>query len=247
MTLQERLFAMAEMEYGHFQAKLIPTVDPALILGVRMPNLRTLAREISGSAEAEDFLRVLPHTYYEENQLHAALIERIRDYPACLSATERFLPFVDNWATCDSFSPKVFGKNRTALLEEIRRWITSEKTYTVRFAVKQLMTWYLDESFFPECLAMVAAVDSADYYVKMMVAWFLRRHWQSSMRRRSPTWNRSVFPSGSTIKPFKRLWRVTASPLSRRYICEVCEKNENNACKFEPDVILYLGKKNIRV
>lgn len=172
MTLQELLFAMAEEEYGHFQAKLIPTVDPALILGVRMPKLRALAREISGSPEAEAFLGTLPHTYFEENQLHAALIERIRDYPACLAATERFLPFVDNWATCDCLSPKVFGKNRDALLDEIRRWITSEKTYTVRFAVKQLMAWYLDESFFPECLAMVAAVGSEDYYVKMMAAWF---------------------------------------------------------------------------
>lgn len=172
MTLQERLFAMAEEEYGHFQAKLIPTVDPALILGVRMPNLRALAKEISGSAEGEDFLIALPHIYFEENQLHAALIERLRDYTACLAATERFLPFVDNWATCDCFSPKVFGKNRDALLPEIRRWMSSDKTYAVRFAMKLLMTWYLDESFFPECLAWVAAVGSEVYYVKMMAAWF---------------------------------------------------------------------------
>lgn len=212
MTLQERLFAMAEMEYGHFQAKLIPTVDPALILGVRMPKLRALAREISGSAEAEDFLRVLPHTYYEENQLHAALIERIRDYPACLSATERFLPFVDNWATCDSFSPKVFGKNRAALLDEIRRWIAAEKTYTVRFAVKQLMTWYLDESFFPECLAMVAAVDSADYYVKMMVAWFfataLAKQYEAALpyleQERLPVWVHN-----KTIQKAVESYRIT--------------------------------------
>lgn len=172
MTLREQLFAMAEEEYRQFQAKLIPTVDPALILGIRMPKLRALAKEIGGTSEAETFLRSLPHTYFEENQLHAALIERILDYPPCLAATELFLPYVDNWATCDSLSPKTFGKNRTVFLDEIRRWITSEKTYTVRFAVKQLMTWYLDESFFPECLAWVAAVDSEDYYVKMMVAWF---------------------------------------------------------------------------
>ena len=172
MTLREQLFAMAEEEYRQFQAKLIPTVDPALILGIRMPKLRALAKEICGTSEAATFLRVLPHTYFEENQLHAALIERISDYPSCLAATELFLPYVDNWATCDSLSPKTFGKNRTIFLDEIRRWITSGKTYTVRFAVKQLMTWYLDESFFPECLAWVAAVDSEDYYVKMMVAWF---------------------------------------------------------------------------
>ena len=212
MTLQERLFAMAEKEYGQFQAKLIPTVDPALILGVRMPKLRALAREISDSAEAEAFLRALPHTFFEENQLHAALIERIRDYPACLAATERFLPFVDNWATCDCFSPKVFGKNRAALLDEIRRWIAAEKTYTVRFAVKQLMTWYLDESFFPECLAMVAAVNSADYYVKMMVAWFfataLAKQYEAALpyleQERLPVWIHN-----KTIQKAVESYRIT--------------------------------------
>lgn len=212
MTLQERLFAMAEKEYGQFQAKLIPTVDPALILGVRMPKLRALAREISGSAEAEAFLRALPHTFFEENQLHAALIERIRDYPACLAATERFLPFVDNWATCDCFSPKVFGKNRAALLDEIRRWITLDKTYTVRFAIKQLMTWYLDDSFFPECLAMVAAVDSADYYVKMMVAWFfataLAKKYEAALpyleQERLPVWVHN-----KTIQKAVESYRIT--------------------------------------
>ena len=212
MTLQERLFAMAEKEYGQFQAKLIPTVDPALILGVRMPKLRALAREISGSAEAEAFLRALPHTYFEENQLHAALIERLRDYPACLAATERFLPFVDNWATCDCFSPKVFGKNRAALLDEIRRWITSDKTYTVRFAIKQLITWYLDESFFPECLAMVAAVNSADYYVKMMVAWFfataLAKQYEAALpyleQERLPVWIHN-----KTIQKAVESYRIT--------------------------------------
>lgn len=212
MTLQERLFAMAEKEYGQFQAKLIPTVDPALILGVRMPKLRALAREISDSAEAEAFLRALPHTFFEENQLHAALIERIRDYPACLAATERFLPFVDNWATCDCFSPKVFGKNRAALLDEIRRWITSDKTYTVRFAIKQLMNWYLDESFFPECLAMVAAVNSADYYVKMMVAWFfataLAKQYEAALpyleQERLPVWIHN-----KTIQKAVESYRIT--------------------------------------
>lgn len=212
MTLRERLFAMAEEEYGQFQAKLIPTADPALILGVRMPKLRALAREISCSAEAEDFLRTLPHTYFEENQLHAALIERIRDYPACLAATERFLPFVDNWATCDCFSPKVFGKNRDALLDEIRRWIASEKTYTVRFAVKQLMTWYLDGSFFPECLTMVAAVDSEDYYVKMMVAWFfataLAKQYEAALpyleQERLPVWIHN-----KTIQKAVESYRIT--------------------------------------
>ena len=225
MTLQERLFAMAEKEYGQFQAKLIPTVDPALILGVRMPKLRALAREISGSAEAEAFLRALPHTYFEENQLHAALIERLRDYPACLAATERFLPFVDNWATCDCFSPKVFGKNRAALLDEIRRWITSDKTYTVRFAIKQLITWYLDESFFPECLAMVAAVNSADYYVKMMVAWFfataLAKQYEAALpyleQERLPVWIHN-----KTIQKAVESYRIT--PEQKMYLRSLRKK-----------------------
>lgn len=227
MTLQERLFAMAEEEYGRFQANLIPTVDPTLILGVRMPKLRTLARQISGSAEAEAFLCALPHTYFEENQLHAALIERLRDYPACLAATECFLPFVDNWATCDCFSPKVFGKNRAALLEEIRRWIASEKTYSVRFAVKQLMTWYLDESYFPECLAMVAAVDSEDYYVKMMVAWFfataLAKQYAAALpyleQERLPVWIHN-----KTIQKAVESYRIT--PEQKIYLRSLRKKRK---------------------
>ena len=170
--IRARLFEMQDVKYREFTAKLTPTVPPERIIGVRTPQLRHLARTLRGTREAADFMAALPHRYFEENQVHAFLIAQEKDFGTCLALVNNFLPYVDNWATCDCFSPKVFGKNRAALLEEIRRWIASEKTYSVRFAVKQLMTWYLDESFFPECLAMVAAVDSEDYYVKMMVAWF---------------------------------------------------------------------------
>ena len=225
MTLREQLFAMAEEEYRQFQAKLIPTVDPALILGIRMPKLRALAKEICGTSEAETFLRVLPHTYFEENQLHAALIERISDYPYCLAATELFLPYVDNWATCDSLSPKTFGKNRTIFLDEIRRWITSEKTYTVRFAVKQLMTWYLDESFFPECLAWVAAVDSEDYYVKMMVAWFFATALAKQYEAALPYLEQkhlSVWIHNKTIQKAVESYRIT--PKQKIYLRSLRKK-----------------------
>ena len=163
------LYESRDEAYRQMQVRLIPNLDPDSIIGVRTPVLREIAKKLE---DKEAFLKSLTHRSFEENQIHCFLLEREKDFSFVISELERFLPFVDNWATCDCFSPKVFGKNRAALLEEIRRWIASEKTYSVRFAVKQLMTWYLDESFFPECLAMVAAVDSEDYYVKMMVAWF---------------------------------------------------------------------------
>ena len=131
----ERLFALQDTKYRAFQSKLMPTVAPETVIGVRTPLLRNLAKELAGTAEAADFLRVLPHEYYEENNLHAFLVEKIRDYDAALAETERFLPYIDNWATCDCFSPKVFAKHKDELLTPVRRWLLSEKLYTVRYAI----------------------------------------------------------------------------------------------------------------
>lgn len=135
----ERLFALQDTKYRAFQSKLMPTVAPETVIGVRTPLLRNLAKELAGTAEAADFLRVLPHAYYEENNLHAFLVEKIRDYDAALAETERFLPYIDNWATCDCFSPKVFAKHKDELLTPVRRWLLSEKLYTVRYAIGMLM------------------------------------------------------------------------------------------------------------
>ncbi len=170
--VQARLFALQDLPYRDFQCKLMPTVDPARVIGVRTPALRQLAREYEKSPDAAAFLLALPHEYYEENNLHGFLIERIKDYDACVAAVDAFLPYVDNWATCDLISPNAFKKNLPALLESIRRWLASAHTYTIRFGIEMLMRFYLDAHFDPSYLALPAAVRSKEYYVNMMIAWY---------------------------------------------------------------------------
>lgn len=170
--IQSMLLAGRDEPYRLFQSRLMPSVDPERILGVRTPALRTLAKELTGTRLAEAFLQMLPHTYYEENNLHGFLIERIRDYDSCVAALDAFLPYVDNWATCDMMSPKVLGRHLPELLQQIRVWMSSDREYTVRFGVGMLMRYFLDASFQPEYLAWVAAISSEAYYVKMMAAWF---------------------------------------------------------------------------
>ena len=171
-TIREKLFELQDTSYGAFQAKLIPTIDPETVIGVRTPALRKLAKELSKEPEISTFLLELPHRYFEENQLHAFIISGIKDYETCMEQTERFLPFIDNWATCDQFTPNVFKKHRLDLLNHIHIWIRSEKTYTVRFAVGMLMRHFLDDSFDPSYLDMASEVRSEEYYVNMMTAWF---------------------------------------------------------------------------
>ena len=150
----------------------MPTISPETIIGVRTPLLRKLAKELSGTPQAEEFLHSLPHKYYEENNLHAFLIEKNRDYDAALEETERFLPYIDNWATCDCFCPKCFAKHKEELLTSICRWLESDQLYIVRYAIGMLMRYYLDEAFRPEYLAWVAGVHREEYYLNMMRAWY---------------------------------------------------------------------------
>ena len=170
--VSEQLFALQDTEYQTFQSKLMPTIPPETVIGVRTPLLRKLAKELAGTPQAEEFLHSLPHRYYEENNLHAFLIEQIRDYDTVLAETETFLPYIDNWATCDCFCPKVFAKHKAELLSSIRRWLNSGKLYPVRYAMGMLMRYYLDEGFRPEYLAWVAGVHSEEYYLNMMRAWY---------------------------------------------------------------------------
>ena len=167
-AILERLFGLQDSTYKEFQSKLMPTIEPNCVIGVRTPDMRKLAKELQGSKEADEFLMILPHQYYEENNLHGMLLERIKDFNECITEVDRFLPYIDNWATCDLMAPKVFKKHFPELLE----WITSEHTYTKRFAMGMLMKYYLDDEFQPEYLEMVAAVRSEEYYVNMMVAWY---------------------------------------------------------------------------
>lgn len=171
-VISEELFALQDTEYQVFQSKLMPTIPPETVIGVRTPLLRKLAKELAGTPQAEHFLQSLPHRYYEENNLHAFLIEQIRDYDTALAETERFLPYINNWATCDCFCPKVFAKHKAELLIPLRRWLGSDQTYTVRYAMGMLMRYYLDEDFQPEYLVWVAGVHSEEYYLNMMRAWY---------------------------------------------------------------------------
>lgn len=171
-SIEKKLFALQDAGYQAFQRKLVPNLPPEKIIGVQMPALRALAKELSGTREAEAFLARLPHRYYEEDNLHGFLLERIRSYEEALAGVEAFLPYVDNWATCDTMSPPVFGKNRDRLLEPVERWIHSGRTYTVRYGLGMLMRYYLDDGFRPEYLALAGKVTGDDYYIRMMVAWY---------------------------------------------------------------------------
>lgn len=185
-AIRDALFAQQDPGYAAFQRSLIPTVDPETVIGVRVPCARKLAKKYAGSAEAEAFLKELPHRSYDENMLHALLIAEERDYARCMEEVGRFLPFVDNWAVCDILSPKVFRGNKADLLVRIKAWAKSPHTYICRFGLGMLLTHFLDEAFEEEHLAIPLAVRSEEYYVNMMIAWFfataLAKQWTAAVR-----------------------------------------------------------------
>ncbi len=168
-TIQKDLLSMGEEAYRDFSSKLMPTVEKETVIGIRVPVLRTYAKSLE---DYETFLKNLPHRYFEENNLHAFLIERERDFDTCIEKLEAFLPYVDNWATCDGMKPKVLKKEPEKLLLYIRKWIGAKEIYTVRYAINLLMSYYLDEHFEPEYLKMVCDVQSDEYYINMMRAWY---------------------------------------------------------------------------
>lgn len=170
--IRARLFFLQDRKYGDFHAKLIPDLEREKIIGVRTPALRKLAKELAKKPEAQEFLAALPHSCYEENNLHGFLVETVKDFDDCLRRLEQFLPYVDNWATCDQVSPKALGKQKEKLLEAVRRWLASERTYTIRYGVNMLMTFFLEEEFKPEQPEWVAEIRSKEYYVQMAVAWY---------------------------------------------------------------------------
>ncbi len=171
-NIQEELFRLQDKAYRSFQSKLIPTVSVDSVIGVRTPELRKYAKKIAEQKCLQEFLQALPHKYFDENQLHAFLISDMKDFGRCMEEVCRFLPFIDNWATCDQMSPKTFRKHRPELAGYIREWIASEKTYAVRFAVRMLMAHFLEEDFDMAYPGMVAGIRSEEYYVNMMIAWY---------------------------------------------------------------------------
>jgi 3-methyladenine DNA glycosylase AlkD len=170
--IRAELYRLQDRKYRDFQSKLIPTVSPDYFIGVRTPELRKLAKQAGQRDDIGDFLNELPHTSFDENQVHAFIISGMKDYAACLKALDRFLPYVDNWATCDQMSPKVFRKHREELIDAVRRWIGSDRTYTIRFGIGMLMEHFLDGDFAPKYPEMVAGIRSDEYYVNMMIAWY---------------------------------------------------------------------------
>lgn len=168
------LFAMQDIAYRDFNSSLIPNLDKSVFIGVRTPVLRYYAKELSKNypETTKEFLSKLPHRYFEEDQLHAFLIEQIKDYDECLQRLEAFLPYVDNWATCDSMNPKVLKRHLTELLGRVKIWISSPHEYTCRCGIGVLMRYFLDEYFDTEYPELVSSIRRDEYYVKMMVAWY---------------------------------------------------------------------------
>ena len=185
MTIQEQLFELSDQKYKNFQSRLIPTIDPDTVMGVRMPKIRELVRHLIKDTRHRDFLESLPHDFYDENILHSLIINECQDYDMCLEKVNSFLPYIDNWAVCDSLNPKIFKNHREQLLTEIKQWINSDHPYTCRFGIKMLMTHFLDEDFDEKYLDWVAKIRSDEYYVDMMIAWFfataLTKQWVAAV------------------------------------------------------------------
>jgi len=202
MKIYKELQALKEKEYADFQAKLVPTIEPSTILGIRVPKLRALAKSYIRDQECQVFLDSLPHNYYDENMLHAILISEMKDYDKCINRLEAFLPYVDNWAVCDIMSPKLFKRYRGDLMTRIKVWIASEETYTIRFGLGMLMTHFLDEDFRPEYLDMASSIRSDEYYVNMMIAFLIlrARNWMT----------------GPTKRLYKRPGKVSVSARKKR-------------------------------
>ena len=171
--IQKHLFELQDIKYRDFHSRLMPDTDKETVIGIRVPVLRKYAKSIAGTELSEKFIKELPHHYYEENNLHMMLITGIKDYDICISEIERFLPYIDNWATCDFPAPKCFENHKEDLLPVIKRWIDSSETYTIRYGIGMLMRLYLDADFDPEYVRIVAEVKSDEYYVNMMIAWYM--------------------------------------------------------------------------
>lgn len=172
-NIQRQLFDLQDIQYRSFQQVLIPTVPPDRIIGVRVPDLRNLAKKFSSDKKSESFLHSLPHYYYEENNIHIYLINNLKDFNSAVSELESFLPYIDNWATCDNYGGKVFKKNHEQTYPYILKWIKSKKPFTVRYGIGLLMSNYLNEYFSADMPEFVVSIKSDNYYVNMMCAWYM--------------------------------------------------------------------------
>ena len=217
--IYDRLLDMQDLTYGDFVAKLLPTVPRERIIGVRLPALRKYAKELAKSERAAQFMCELPHKYLEEDHLHSFLIAQIKDADACYAALDTFLPYVDNWSVCDSLRPRALTRDKQRLLAYIDTCLQSKRPYTVRFGIELLMLYFLDEDFDPAHLTRVAAVQSGEYYVNMMIAWYfataLAKQWEAALpyleQRRLPDWVHN-----KTIQKAIESYRIT--PAQKAYL-----------------------------
>lgn len=217
--LQQQLFVLQDEEYRDFHSKLMPNIPKEDVIGIRVPVLRKFAKEFAKSDEKEKFLKELPHRYYEENNLHMMLLVEMKDYDGCMQEMERFLPYINNWATCDFPAPKCFEKHKKDVLEHIKIWIKSSQTYTVRYAIGMLMRLFLEDDFSAEYPQMVAEISSEEYYINMMIAWYfataLAKQWDAvipyiEQRKLSPWVHRK------TIQKAVESYRIT--PGQKEYL-----------------------------
>ncbi len=239
--IRKKLIEMKDIEYKNFQSKLIPTLDEKKIIGIRTAKLRNFANNLDENISYE-FIKILPHKYFEEYNLHCYIIERIKNYENCIFYTNKILPYIDNWATCDTFSPKVFKKNLNSLLKEIKNWIKSDKPYIVRYGIGMLMKYFLDENFKVEYLDMVSKINFKSkykynkisilecedkYYVEMMISWFfataLSKQYRYAIKYLE---NNSfcIFTNNMIIKKSRESYRIsktTKSKISKFYIRDI--------------------------
>lgn len=204
-TIQKLLFEKQDPDYKKFQEKVVPNIDPKSIIGVRVPVLRSIAKDLYKNKDdynIDDFFKSLPHKYYEENLIHSFMIECIKDFDECLQQFEKFLPFIDNWAVCDTCHPKVFKKHTDTILSKAKIWIKSKETYTIRYGIDCFMTYFLDDEFDTDYLETISKIKSEEYYVNMMQAWYfataLAKQWESAIKiieeKKLPVWvhNKSI-------------------------------------------------------
>lgn len=212
-SITEKLFSMQDIKYRDFQVKLIPEISVENVIGIRTPELRKYAKELVKSGNTAQFLSELPHKYFDENQLHAFIISEVSNYEEAIKLTEEFLPYVDNWATCDQLRPKAFKKNRDKLIDRIKAWISSDKTYTIRFGIGMLMCHFLDDDFKAEYLELVAGVRSEEYYVNMMIAWYfataLAKQYDHAVKYLESN-SLSQWVHNKTIQKARESFRITA-------------------------------------
>ncbi len=212
--IEKKLFSMRDEKYRDFQAKLMPGVDFERIIGVRTPLIREYAKSLSREEDIEKFLNDLPHKYYDENNLHGFIISRCKDYEKTVKYVDAILPYVDNWATCDLLSPTVFKKHRPELKNEIDRWLSSDKTYTIRFGIEMVMSHYLDEDFDAGYLEIISKIRSDEYYVNMMKAWYfataLTKQWESTLPYIENN-ALDIWSHNKTISKARESYRITDS------------------------------------